>query len=113
LEIYSQLVGTNSFGAEAVLLGLLALLVGVCHQSETFERLVGSRIREPLYLAYGTYGLPLMLLLMEVQKRRRPGGGISRIFGGLVLLVILVIVVIGAIALLAFFIYRYSRRRRR
>ena len=109
MEIYGQMIGTNSFGAEAVLLGLLVLLVGICHQSEIYERLVGSRIRGPLYLAYGAYGLPLMLLLMEFQRRRRPGGGISRIFGGLVLLII---VVIGAIALLAFFIYKYLRRRR-
>ena len=112
MEIYGQMIGINSFGAEAVLLGLLVLLVGICHQSEIYERLVGSRIRGPLYLAYGAYGLPLMLLLMEFQRRRRPGGGISRIFGGLVLLIIVVIVVIGAIALLAFFIYKYLRRRR-
>ena len=47
MEIYSQVVTTNSFTAEAVLLGFLVLLVGLVHQSETFERLVGSKVRGP------------------------------------------------------------------
>ncbi|MDX6381721.1 MAG: hypothetical protein QOI57_2745 [Rubrobacteraceae bacterium] len=111
MEIYSQVVTTNSFTAEAVLLGFLVLLVGLVHQSETFERLVGSKVRGPLYLAHGAYGLPLILLLMEIQRRspRRSGGGL-RILGILVLVVI--VVIIGVLALIAFLIYRYLRRRR-
>lgn len=95
-----------------VLLGLLVLLVGLFHQSAAFERLVGSRVRGPLYLAYGAYGLPLMLLLMEIQKRSpRRGGGGFRILGILVLVAI--VIVVGVLALIAFLIYRYLRRQRR
>ena len=62
-------------------------------------------------MTYGTYGLPLTLLLMEIQRRtpRRPGGGF-RVLGVLVLIVVLVI--LGVLALIAFLIYRYLRRRR-
>jgi hypothetical protein len=111
LETYIQMATTNSFEAGTVLLGFLMLLVGLLHQSETFERLVGSRIRGPLYLAFGAYGLPVMLLLIEVQRRtpRRSGGGL-RILGFLILVVILVI--LGVLALIAFLVYRYMRRRR-
>ena len=108
---YSQVAGTSSLGAEAeiLLLGFLVLLVGLFHQSETFERLVDSRIRGPLYLAYGTFGLPLMLVLMEVQRRRRGGGGL-RILG--VLALVAIVVIVGVLALIAFLIYRFLRRRR-
>ena len=111
MEIYSQVVGINPFEAQTIVLVLLALLLGVFHQSETFDRFMGSRIKGPLYLAYGTYGLPLVLLLMEIQRRipRRSGGGF-RILGVLVLIVVLVI--LGGLALIAFLIYRYLRRRR-
>ncbi|MCA1730629.1 MAG: hypothetical protein LC751_14875 [Actinobacteria bacterium] len=99
-------------GGTEVLLGLLVLLVGLFHQSAAFERLVGSRVRGPLYLAYGAYGLPLLLLLMEIQRRssRRGGGGL-RILGILVLVAI--VIVVGVLALIAFLIYRYLRRRQR
>ena len=103
------MIGTHSFGAEAVLLGFLVILVGLFLQSEVFERLVGSRIRGPLYLAYGTYGLPLMILLMEVVQRRRRGG--FRFLGVLVLLVVM-LAIIGGLALAVFLLYRYLRRRR-
>jgi hypothetical protein len=111
LEIYGQVIGTNSFGAEAVLLGLVVLLVGLFHQSSAFERLMDSRVRGPLYLAYGTYGLPLILLLMELQRRtpRRGSGGL-RILG--VLALVAVVIIVGVLALIAFLIYRYLRRRR-
>ena len=93
-----------------LLLGLVVLLVGLFHQSEAFERLVGVRVRGPLALAYGAYGLPLMLLLMEIVQRRRGGGGIFRALGGLLFIVVLVFV--GVLALIAFLIYMYLRRRR-
>ena len=95
--------------AEVLLLGFLVLLVGLLHQSEVFERLVGSKVRGPLYLAYGTFGVPLMLLLMEIQRTRR-GGGVFRFLGLFVLVII--IMFIGILALIAFLIYRYLRRRR-
>ena len=111
MEVFSQVVTTNSFGAEAVLLGFLVLFVGLFLQSETFERLVGSRVRGPFYLAYGAYGLPLILLLMEVQSRSpRRGGGISRFL--IVLALVALLVILGVLALIAFLIYRYLRRRR-
>ncbi len=113
LEFYNQVVvATNPFEAQApLLLGLVALLVGLIYHSEAFDRLLSSRIKGPLYLAYGSYGLPLMLVLMEIQRRtpRRSGGGF-RILGVLVLIVVLVI--LGVLALMAFLIYRYLRRRR-
>jgi hypothetical protein len=109
--LYGQLVDTSLLGSKAVLLllGSLVLLLALFQQSEAFERFVGVRIRGPLALAYGTFGLPLILVLMEVQ-RRRGGGGILRILGGLVLVVILVI--IGFLALIALLIYWFLRRRR-
>jgi hypothetical protein len=111
LEPYSQVITTNSFGAEAVLLGFLVLLVGLGLQSEAFERLVGSRVRGPFYLFYGAYGLPLILLLMEVQRRSpRRGGGISRFL--IVLALVALLLILGVLALVAFLIYRYLRRRR-
>jgi len=104
-------LSTNSFDFEVILLGFFVLLVGLFLQSETFERLVGSRVRGPLYLAYGTYGLPSLLLLMEVQRRTpRRGGGISRVL--IVLALVALVVILGILALLAFLIYRYLRRRR-
>jgi hypothetical protein len=93
-----------------LLLGLLVLLVGLFHQSEAYQRLVGVRIRGHLALAYGTFGLPLILVLMEVQRRRGGGGGILRFLGGLLFAVVLVF--LGVLALIAFLIYRYLRRRR-
>lgn len=109
---YSQVASTGFLGAEAevLLLGLLVLLVVLFHRSEVFERLVGSRVRGPLYLAYGTWGLPLMLVLMEVQRRSGRGGGLFRFLGGLLLVVI--VVIIGVLALIAFLLYRFLRRRR-
>ncbi len=103
------MLSIDPFGTEAVLLGLLVLLVGLSLQSESFERLVGSRIRGPLYLAYGTYGLPLMILLMEVAQRRRRGG--FRFLGVLVILVV-ILAIVGGLALAAFLFFRYLRRRR-
>jgi hypothetical protein len=109
--LYGQIADTSFLGSKGVvlLLGLLVLLLALFQQSEAFERFVRVRIRGPLTLAYGTFGLPLILVLMEVQ-RRRGGGGILRILGGLVLVVILLI--IGFLALVAFLIYWFLRRRR-
>ena len=109
---YNQVIGTGFPGAEAevLLLGSLVLLVVLFHQSEAFERLVGSRVRGPLCLTYGTWGLPLMLVLMEVQRRSGRGGGLFRLLGGLLLVVIVVIIVV--LALIAFLLYRLLRRRR-
>ena len=108
---YGPVVVTSFLGAQAqiLLLGFLVLLVGLLRHGEVFEKLVGSRVRGPLYLAYGSFGLPLMLVLMEIQRTRR-GGGLFRIFGLLALAVI--VVFIGVLALIAFLIYRYLRRRR-
>ena len=108
---YSQVANAGFLGAkpELLLLGLLVLLVGLLYQSEVFEKLVGSKVRGPLYLAYGTFGVPLMLLLMEMQRTRR-GGGLFRFLGLFVLVII--IIFIGILALIAFLIYRYLRRRR-
>ena len=109
LEIFGQAATTNSPGM--ILLGLLVLLVGLLHQSETFERLVGSKIRGPFYLAYGTYALPAILLLLELQRRspRRTGGGLRILF---VLVLVFILVILGVLGLIAFLIYRYLRRRR-
>jgi hypothetical protein len=110
---YSQIADTGFLlGPRAVLLlllGLLVLLVGLFHQSESFERLVGLGFRGRMASAYGTFGLPLILVLMEVQ-RRRGGGGILRLLGGLLFAVVLLF--LGVLALIAFLIYRYLRRRR-
>ena len=111
MEVYDLVASTSSFGAEAILLGFMLLLVGLFYESEAFERLVGSRIKGPLSLAYGTFGLPLMFLLLSAQRSR--GGGILRFLGGLVSLVIVVILlIIGVLALIAYLIYRALRRRR-
>lgn len=112
MEVFSQVVTTNSFGTEVLLLGFLVLFVGLFLQSEAFERLVGSRVRGPFYFFYGAYGLPLILLLMEVQRRapRSRGGGISRFL--IVLALVALLVILGILALIAFLIYRYFRRRR-
>ena len=111
-HLYGQIANTGFLEPKAVLLllGLLVLLVELFHQSEVYQRLVGSRIRGHLALAYGSFGLPLILVLMEVQRRRGGGGGILRILSGLILIVILVI--IGFLALIAFLIYWFLRRRR-
>ena len=111
-DFYSQLISTSFSRTEAgvLLLGSLVLLVVLFHQSEVFERLAGSRVRGQLYLAYGTWGLPLMLVLMEVQRRSGRGGGLFRFLGGLLLVVI--VVIIGVLALIAFLLYRFLRRRR-
>jgi hypothetical protein len=109
LEAYGQVADAAFLGGGAkILLGFLLLLIGLVYRSEAFERFVSSRIRDHLSLAYGTFGLPLMLVLMEIQGRR--GGGIFRFLGGLIIFVI--IVVIGIFALIAFLIYLFLRRRR-
>lgn len=108
---YDQVVDLAGFlgtgTEEALLLGLLMVLGGLFQRSEAFERLVGSRVGARLHLAYGAYALPLMLVLMEIQRRR--GGGVFRFLGLLALVV--VVVVIGVLALIAFLLYRYLRRR--
>jgi hypothetical protein len=108
---YSQVANIGFLGVEAdvLLLGFLVLLGGLFHQSEAFERLVSSKVRGPLYLAYGTLGLPLMLVLMEFQRSRR-GSGVFRFLG--VLLIVALVVIIGVLALIAFLLYRFLRRRR-
>ncbi len=109
---YSQIADTGFLlGPKLVLLllGLLVLLVGLFHKSEAFERFVGLGIMRRMTLVYGTFGLPLMLLLIEVQ-RRRGGGGILRLLGGLLFAVVLLF--LAVLALIAFLIYRYLRRRR-
>lgn len=109
MEVYGQMVNADFLGAGVeILLGFLVLLIGLAFDREVFERLVGSRFRGRLSLAYGTFGIPLMIVLMNVQKSR--GGGIFKFLGGLVLVVILVIIVI--LALIAFLIYWLLRRRR-
>lgn len=112
MEVYDQVVGMGSFGAEVVLLGFLLLLVGLLLKSETFERLVGSRFRA-LSLTYGAYGIPLIMLMMEIQKSRSRGGGLFRFlrFGFIAILVIIIVIVV-VLALIAFLIYRVLRRRR-
>jgi len=110
---YDQVTNAGFLGANGleVLLGLSVMLVGLLHQSPAFEMLVGSRVRGPFYLAFGAYGLPLILLLMEFQRRtpRRGGGGL-RVLGILVLVAVVIIILV--FALIAFLIYRYLRRRR-
>jgi len=114
-SIYGQIASTGSpvdFETELplLLLGLLVLLIELFYQrSEAFDRLVGSRIRGPLYSAYGTFGLPLMLVLMEVLMHSSKGG-ILKFLSGLVLVVILIF--IGILGLIAFLIYRFLRGRR-
>lgn len=108
---YQVVAHAGSLGAGtgvALLLGLLVVLGGLFHQSEAFERLVGSRVGGRLYLAYGAYAVPSMLVLMEIQRRR--GGGVFRFLGLLALVVI--VIVIGGLVLIAFLLYRYLRRRR-
>ncbi|MBV9455794.1 MAG: hypothetical protein JOZ19_17025 [Rubrobacter sp.] len=109
-DFYSQIanIGSPGVGADVPLLGFLVLLGGQFHQSEAFERLVNSKIRGPLYQAYGTFGLPLMLALTEFQRSRR-GGGVFRFLG--VLLIVALVVIIGVLALIAFLLYRFFRRR--
>lgn len=109
--LYNQVASTSLIGAEAgvVLVGFSILLVGLVIRSELFERLVSSRAKRHLYLTYGAWGLPLTLLLMEIQ-RRSSRGGIFRFLGLLALVVI--VVIIGVLALIAFIIYRLVRRRR-
>jgi hypothetical protein len=109
LEVYDQVVGMGSFGAEVVLPGFLLLLVGLLHKSETFERLVGSRFRA-LSLTYGAYGIPLIMLMMEIQKSRSRGRGL--LFSGLIVILVIIIVIVVVLALIAFLIYRVLRRRR-
>ena len=110
-EFYSQVVDASFFGAqlEVVLLGFLILFVGLLQHSKVFERLVGSRIGTRLHPAYAAYGLPLVIVLMEVQKTRRGGGGLFRFLG--IFLLVVIVVVIGVLALIAFLIYRFLRRR--
>lgn len=108
-DFYSQIasIGFPGVGADVLLLGLLVLLGGLFHQSEAFERSV-NKIRGPLYLAHGTFGLPLMLALMEFQRSRR-GGGVFRFLG--VLLIVALVVIVGVLALIVLLLYRFFRRR--
>ena len=110
-NLYSQVVKAGFLGADmkVLLLGFLILLVCLLYESDVFERLVNSKIRGHLHLTYATFGLPLVILLMEWQRSRR-GGGVFRVLG--LFAVVLVIVFIGILALIAFLIYRYLRRRR-
>ena len=111
MEVFdSQVVDTGFFGVQlqVVLLGFLILFVGLFLHSKVFERLAGSRIGRHLHLAYAAYGLPLVIVLMEMQRTRR-GGGVFR-FLGLFLLVVIVII-IGILGLIAFLIYKFLRRR--
>jgi hypothetical protein len=110
LEVYDQVIGMGSSGAEVVLLGFLLLLIGLLHKSETFERLVGSRVRA-LSLTYGAYTLPLILLLLRTRSSPRGGGGGLLRFG-LIAILVIIIVIIVVLALIAFLIYRVLRRRR-
>ena len=110
-NLYSQVANAGFLGADmkVLLLGFLILLVCLFYESEVFERLAGSKIREHLHLAYATFGLPLVILLMEWQRSRRGGG----VFRGLGLLALVALIIfIGILALIAFLIYRYLRRRR-
>jgi hypothetical protein len=109
VEVYGQVVGTGFSAPEAVLLGLLLLFVGFVYKSESFERLVGSRVRGPLLMAYGTFGLPLALLMLRKATGSR-GGGIGRFI--LIFILIVIVVIIGVLALVAYLIYRFVRRRR-
>jgi tellurite resistance protein TehA-like permease len=110
-NLYSQVVKAGFLGADmkVLLLGFLIVLVCLFYESEVFERLAGSKIRGHLHLAYATFGLPLMILLMEWQRSRR-GGGVFRVLGLFAL--VLLVIFIGILALIAFLIYRYLRRRR-
>ena len=105
MEVYGQVADAGFPGAEAVLLGFLLLFVGLMNKSEHFERLVGSKIKGPLTLAYGTFGLPLMLLVQRRPPGSRGSGGILRFLG--VLAIVVIVVIIGVLALIAFLIYRY------
>jgi hypothetical protein len=110
-DFYSQVANAGLLGvkADVLLLGLLVLMGGLLHQSEAFERLLGSRVKGPLYLVYGTFGLPLVLVLMEFQRSRR-GIGVFRFLG--MLLIVAIVVIIGALALITFLLYRFLNRRR-
>ena len=70
---------------------------------------MASRINRRLQLAYLAFGLPVVMVLMEMQRTHR-GGGILRFFALFVLIVI--VIIIGVLALIAFLIYRFLRRRR-
>ena len=109
---YSQVVDAGFFGAqqEVVLLGLLILFVGLLQHSKVFERLMGSRIGRHLHLTYAAYGLPLVIVLMEMQRTRRGGGGVFRFLG--IFLLVVIVVIIGVLALISFLIYRFLIRRR-
>ena len=93
-----------------MLLGFLLLFVGLIHKSGRFERIVGSKIKGPLTLAYGTFGLPLMLLVQRRPPGSRGPGGILRFLG--VLAIVVIVVIIGVLALIAYLLYRFLRRRR-
>ena len=109
-SFYNEVLSAGFLGTEMeiLMLGFLMLIVGLLPQSKIFERLVGSRIRGHLHQAYATYGLPLMIVLMEMQRTRR-GGSLFRFLGFLVIVVI--VVIIAVLALIGFLIYRFLRRR--
>ena len=108
---YSQVVDAGFFGVQlkVVLLGFLILFIGLFRHSKVFERLVDSRIGRHLHLAYAAYGLPLVIVLMEIQRTRRGGGGIFRFLG--IFLLVVIMVIFGILGLIAFLIYRFLRRR--
>ena len=62
MGVYSQVANVGFLEAEAALLSFLLLLL---YKSESFEKLVSSRLRGHLSLAYMTFGLPLILLADE------------------------------------------------
>ena len=114
-ELYSQVLNADFFGGaqvQIVLLGFLVLVVGLLQQSKVFQRLVGgSRIRRDLDLAFAAYGLPLLIVLMEIQRGRSRGGGLFRFLG--IFLIVILVVVLGILGLIAFLVYRFLVRRRR
>lgn len=115
-EVYGHVLNANLFfggvWVPIVLLGFLALVAGQFHYEEAFRRLVrDSRIGRELELAFAAYGLPLLIVLMEMQRRRGGGlgGGLFRLLG--IFLVVIIVIIAGILALIAFLIYRFIRRR--
>ena len=114
-DLYSLVANADFFGGTQVqiaLVGFFALVVGLFQQSKVFQRLVGgSRTRKELDLRFAAYGVPLLIVLMELQRVRGRGGGLLRFLG--IVLVVVIVVVIGVLALIAFLVYRFLIRRGR
>jgi len=73
-NFYNQVVNVGFLGTGAeILLSFLLLLIGLAYKSEAFEKVVGSRVRGPLHLAYGTFGLPFMFVLMDSKDAAGEG----------------------------------------